>query len=362
MLRLPTLLLGLAVAAVAGAYADSTVFQDLTWAHLDYDGYSRSVLSVSRTGEASLRRVLDPDYGQEFGAPPPVLRGRLSAAELQELDRALSASELSKVPAQTANYVGSTAVEADVRFADGRPPLRFNGSLHPYEKGQGYYGDFTPALRKVEVVLEALRARIQASGTELHLTIERIDCPRTLHADQDLELELSGRGQPGVEFEAARAILDGRRLLLDVIGRQVAVGPATPWRTKLRIERPGRIGQGYLYVKRYGDSSGSIDVRIYQSLRPVDGRYFGKVVEHQGTFGLRIDAGPDEAPTFSLDDDAIERLCRFEGEYVRFSGVLDARGRLSIRKLLQPEQRSLEGFTLAKGNSAVEAAEIGRAC
>lgn len=343
-LRAAPFALALLVASSAAASASS--FTRITW---NTSGTSRiskaqTRLTVEASGQARLERV--PGEGAvHVGAPEEVLRGRLAPAELAALDQALGAPGWDRLPRMLASGFNGARLELSIE-RPGRPTLRAEGFA-------GRYGDQGALLDPVDQVLSAVKNRLKATSTELSLTIDRVNLPSMIRADEDLEVVVSGRGQPGVQFTSLRAVLSGRSLRIEALGRQVALAPAQPFSQRLRVERPARVGLGYLHVSYTGERFGPW-VLIVQSETAAWGRYTGQVVKKKGQVNLRIQVAPRETRLRPLNDAAAARLGRFEGEYVHFDGRLDASGRLEIQRLIRPERRRIEGLALHYGSIRAE--------
>lgn len=337
--------LGLLLAVLAASSAAAGNFTRVTWTTGGSKiSKTRTRLVVEASGQARLERDHGP-AGLTVGSPQPVLQGRLAPGELRALEAAFGASEWDQLPRQLAAGFNGARLDLQLERA-GRPTLRVEGFT-------GHYGDRQALLEPVQQVLDAVRARLQASSTELSLEIDRMPLPSTLRADEDLEIVVSGPGLPGVEFTSLRASLSGRSLRVEALGRQVALAPAQRFSERLRVERAGRVGLGYLHVSRTGDTFGA-QVLIVQDEAATSGRFTGKVVKRKGQVGLEVEVARGEKRFRPLDAAASAQLERFPGEYVQFDGRVDGAGRLGIQRLIRPERRTVEGIMQTYGSIRAE--------
>lgn len=309
-----------------------------------------SVVEIDASGAVELRR----DYGPNaalLGPPEPTLRTQLTPAERDMLDTALRAPGLAQVPRLTrSRTVGYARVQLDVRFADGRPPLVTAGRL-------GRYGDHDALLLPIEAVVQEVTKRLRASDTELTLKIERCTMPDAILADETVQFEIEGSGQPGLEFVGARVRLSKRYLTVSAVARQVPLAPAQPFRAQVSVPRAGRVGRGYLIFKlspKHFSIASSRWIRIYHAVQPADGIYTGKIRKGEQGATLELDTGRDTnrkltTERLPLDAAASDLLGRFEGEVVQFKGSVDASGRLSVDELRSPTRHSLQGIALHAG-------------
>jgi len=333
----------LALLVATSAAANATSFTRITWNKKSTTLFgSSSKLVVEASGAARL----EPSYpvgAVQLGAPPRVLQGQLQPAELQALDAALGAPGLTRLPRQLPAGFGGDRFELHFELSGGRPALRAEGYA-------GRFGDHAALLSPVEQVLDAVRSRLQASSTELLLEVDRVPLPGALLADQDLDLVVEGPGLPGVEFASLRAVLKGRTLTIQALGRQVPLAPARRFAQRLRVERPGRAGVGYLHVKYHATGYGNPQVLIVQPETAQRGLFTGKIVTKKGQVSLLLQTGRKENRLLRLDAAGEASLGRFPDEYAKVEGELDSEGRLRIRRLIQPERRRVEGLALRYGS------------
>tara|TARA_R110002072_G_scaffold283482_3_gene447045 strand:- start:238 stop:1689 length:1452 start_codon:yes stop_codon:yes gene_type:complete len=332
--------LALLIASSAAAQAS---FTRITW-KTEGQSLSRSgaQLVVEATGAARLERVF-AEGALRQGTPESVLRGQLSPAELQALEAALRAPGLSQLPRQLRGAFSGPRLELSIERPGGRATLRAEGFA-------GRFGDHQGLLLPIWQVLEGVWDRLHATRTELLLQIDQIPLPATIRADEDLDLVVSGPGLPGVEFASLRVVLSGRTLVVEALGRQVPLAPAQRFSQRLRVERPGRVGLGYLHVKHSTKGYSDSRVMIVQSQTARAGLFTGRVVRKKGQVSLEIQVDRQERQRLPLEPAAAERLGRFVGEYVHFEGVFDASDRLAIRRLIRPERRQIEGLMLHYGS------------
>ena len=348
MTRTTPLALLLTLLVASSAAAQATSFSRITWTTRGPGLYgSGSTLVVEASGAAHLETASAPPGAVRLGAPQNVLRGRLQASELRTLDAALRSPGLAQVPRQLP--MGFNGVRLDFEFVltGGRPSVRAEGF-------SGRFGDHDALLLPVQVVLDGIYDRLQAASTEILLEIDRVPLPELIRADEDVELIVSGPGLPGVEFAALRAVLSGRTLTIQALGRQVALAPARRFTERLKVERAGRVGVGYLHVKAVTQGYGSERVLIVQSEAARAGRFTGRIDTKKGEVSLVIQVDRKRTQRLRLDAAASATLGRFAHEYVQFDGQLDAEGRLGVRRLLQPERRRIEGRVLHYGSIRAE--------
>ena len=300
-------LLALLIASSAAAQAS---FTRVTWKS---EGLSLSrsgaQLVVEASGAARLERAF-PVGALHQGAPEHVLQGRLTPAELGALDAALRAPGLSQLPRQLEGGFNGPRFEVTLELSGGRT-LR----------AEGFAGRVGQGLLPTWQILGGVWDRLHATRTELLLEIDQIPLPNTIRADEDLDLVVSGPGLPGVEFASLRAVLSGRTLVIEALGRQVPLAPAQRFSQRLRVERPGRVGLGYLHVKHEAKGYSDSRIMIVQSQTARAGLFTGRVVRKKGQVSLEIQVDRQERRRLPLDAAAAERLGRFVGEYVHFEGA-----------------------------------------